>query len=189
MPFSHLSQLSPVMGFIERHQPRSVLDVGVGMGQYGFLARTNLEHLNLCELTGSGSRQREKSEWLIRIDGIEGYPEYLTPVHDYAYNKIHIGDALEVLPQLDARYDLVLAIDILEHFEKADGLKFIDMLKEASNRHVLVATPKEFTEQHFEANPYENHRSHWTGEELAANGLTQVLDNPHAWIAVFTRPD
>ena len=183
MPFSHSSLLSVVVGFLEQKQPQSILDVGVGFGQFGFLARINLEHVNLFEWDEVSSRKRDKKEWKIEIHGIEAFPEYITPVHDYAYNHIFIGDALEVLPRLDRQYDLVLAIEIPEHFDKEDGLKFIQMLKRASSGLVLISTPKEFIEQHYAANPYENHRSHWTRSDLEALGFDEFLDNNESWVA------
>ncbi len=70
------------------------------------------------------------------------------------------GDALDLLPGIDDNtYDFVLAVDILEHFTKTDGVKFLDELKRVAKQAVLVSTPKEFHSQEIEANPYENHRS------------------------------
>lgn len=45
MPFSFSNQLSTIIGYAEQQKPLSILDVGVGMGQYGFLLRTNLERV------------------------------------------------------------------------------------------------------------------------------------------------
>lgn len=182
MPFSQSSQISPILSFVEKEQPLSVLDVGTGFGQYGFLARTNLEHMNLFEVDGPNSRRREKSEWKIVIDGIEAFPKYITPVHDYAYDAIFKGDALDVLPNMTRKYDMVLAIDILEHFDKEQGLKFLSYLSQVSSRSVLISTPKDFIEQESEANPFENHRSFWTFEELSSLGYTQLAENDESWI-------
>ncbi|MDV6345237.1 hypothetical protein [Nitrosomonas sp. Is37] len=93
MPFSYSNQLSTIIGFAEQQRPESILDIGVGIGQYGFLLRTNLENINLFEIEGSNARQRSKDQWKIRIDGIEGYAGYLTAVHDYSYSQLMIGDA------------------------------------------------------------------------------------------------
>lgn len=186
MPFSQSSQISAIVQFIESQQPTSLLDVGTGMGQYGFLARTNLENINLFEVDGPRARRREKHEWQIVIDGVEVFEKYLTPVHEYAYNNIFIGDALKVLPLLERQYDMVIAIDILEHFDKDDGLEFIERLKSASSGAVLLSTPKEFIAQEVEANPYENHRSLWTLEELQQLGFDGVLDNEESWIVYRT---
>jgi len=182
MPFSQSSQISPIINLIEKEQPSTLLDVGTGFGQYGFLARTNLEHLNLFEVDGPHSRRREKTEWSIVIDGIEAFPKYITPVHDYAYDSIFIGDAIDLLPNMSQSYDMVLAIDILEHFDKDRGLRFIELLQLASRGSVIISTPKEFIHQVVEANPYENHRSVWTLDELEALGYTQISDNDESWI-------
>ena len=186
MPFSQSSQISSIVGFIEEIDPASILDVGTGMGQYGFLARNNLEHANLFQVDGVHASQKSKREWRVRIDGIEAFPTYLTPVHEYVYNQVMIGEAIELLGGIDDRsYDLVLAIDILEHFTKPDGLKFLSELKRVSKRATLVSTPKEFHSQEIEANPYENHRSHWTDEELTQAGYGRSLANRESWIAVY----
>ncbi len=183
MPFSQSTQLSSIMGFIEGCNPSSILDVGTGMGQYGFLTRTNLEHIHLFDVNGSEATQRPKSEWIIQIDGIEACSVYVTPVHDYVYNQLFIGNALEVLPTLpEHSYELVLAIDILEHFEKSEGFIFLEQLKRISRGEILVSTPKTFIHQEVEANPYENHRSLWTKEELLELGFHHILENADSWI-------
>jgi len=124
----------------------------------------------------------------VRIDGIEAGPTYLTPVHEYAYNRIMTGEAIELLREIgDNAYDLVLAVDILEHFTKPDGLKFLAELKRVAKRAVLVSTPKEFHSQEIEANPYENHRSHWTDEELKQEDYGEILANHESWIAVYRK--
>jgi len=185
MPFSHSGQISTIVGCAESLQPLSVLDVGAGMGQYGFLLRTNLEHVNLFEVKGTEGRQRNKADWRVRIDGIEGFAGYLTPVHDWAYNRVHIGNALDVLPTLaKASYELVLAIDILEHFDRVDGLRFLAECRRVASRAALVSTPKEFHAQDVPANPYEDHRSVWSGAELHAAGYTRVLPDAVSWIAL-----
>ncbi len=169
--------------------PASLLDVGTGMGQYGYLARNNLENVNLFKVEGAQGSQRPKAEWRVRIDGIEAFPTYLTPVHDYIYNHIMVGDALDILPGIASEsYELVIAIDILEHFTKSDGLKFLAELKRVAKRAVLVSTPKDFLSQEIEANPYENHRSHWLKEDLLQADYGEILDNPMSWIAVCRKP-
>lgn len=173
------------MACIEGLNPASILDVGVGMGQYGFLARNNLENVNLFQIDGASAAQRPKSEWRVRIDGIEAFSTYFTPVHDYVYNNIMIGDALDLLPRIpDGSYELAMAVDILEHFDKPEGRRLLSELKRVAKRAVLVSTPKEFMHQEVEANPYENHRSCWTREELQQEGMTELLENDMSWVVV-----
>lgn len=188
MPFSHSSQISTIVGFAEALKPASVLDVGTGMGQYGFLLRNSLEFLNLFEIDGHEGRQRDRSQWRITIDGIEGFAGYLTPVHHYAYSRMLIGDALALLPGIaDGAYELVIAIDILEHFDTAQGLDFLAHCRRIARRAALVSTPKEFHAQEVEANPLENHRSVWSQAQLATAGYAQVLPNADSWVAVATK--
>lgn len=189
MPFSQSSQISTILGYIEQLNPHSILDVGTGMGQYGFLARTNLENIHLFEVKDDCGWQRAKSEWHVRIDGIEGCQVYVTPVHEYCYNRLIMGDALEILPTLaDNQYELVLAIDILEHFTKEMGLIFLSQLKRICSKAVLISTPKVFIPQEVPANPYENHRSLWQQSDLHEQQFTHLLDNAESWIACYEKP-
>lgn len=186
MPFSQTSQLSPIMEWTEALSPRSVLDVGAGLGQYGYLLRTRLEALNLFHIEGDQGWLRPREEWQIRIDGIEGFAGYITPVHEWAYNEIMLGEALELLDRIeDGRYELVIAIDILEHFDREPGLRLLEEMRRVASRAVLVSTPKEFHEQEVAANPYENHRSLWTEADLTTSGYTEVLPNEESWLAAW----
>ena len=176
-----------IVGFVESLQPRSVLDVGTGMGQYGLLLRNSLESVNLFEIEGNTGRQRPREGWNVVIDGIEGFPGYITPVHTYAYSAMRIGEARSVLAELpSASYDVVLAIDILEHFEAAEGRQFAADCIRVAKHAVLVSTPKEFIEQVVDANPLENHRSMWSRAQLEEMGLTTILPNHESWIAVWS---
>jgi 2-polyprenyl-3-methyl-5-hydroxy-6-metoxy-1,4-benzoquinol methylase len=184
LPFSQSGQIGAIVGFCESLQPLSVLDVGVGMGVYGFLLRTNLEHLDLFDVSGTTASLRPRSAWKRRIDGIEGFATYLTPVHAYAYNQVIIADALDALSKMaDGSYELVLAVDILEHFTKEQGDAFICECVRVCSRACLISTPKEFIHQVVEANPLEDHRSHWLKSDLEAHGFDHFLDDTISWVA------
>ena len=185
MPFSQSGQISSIVAYCETLQPQSVLDVGVGMGQYGFLLRMNLENVHLFVVDGAAAWQRDKADWRVRIDGIEGCATYLTPVHDYVYNRMIIGEALAELRRLpDGAFDLVLAVDILEHFERDDGWLFLTECRRVCRRACLVSTPKDFMHQEIEANPLENHRSHWSQHDLQQAAFDRFLPDSFSWLAV-----
>lgn len=188
MPFSQSSQISEILKFGESLQPESILDVGVGMGQYGFLFRINLENINMFDIDGANAKWRPKKDWRVKIDGVEGYKDYITPVHDFAYNNIYIGEALECLSKIpDGAYEFVIAIDILEHFWPKDGFRLLSECARICSRAALVSTPKVFHHQEYEANPLETHRSLWGSDDLKTAGFTDFLSNNDSWVAVLSR--
>lgn len=152
MPSSHSNQLNEIVRLICLTDPQSLLDIGIGFGKYGFLAR---EYLELWD-------GREKyDDWKRRIDGIEVFPQYVTPMHKMIYNNVFIGNALEVLPALKENYDLILLIDVLEHFDFLDGMRLLEECQR-HGRNIVVSTPKKMTAQKDAFNnPFETHKFQW----------------------------
>ena len=176
MPTSHYYQLNEIVKLIIDCHPKSVLDIGVGFGKFGYLAR---EYLELWD-------GREKyDDWKVRIDGIEGFEEYLTPAHDFIYDNIYIGNAIKVLPTLEIKYDLVLIIDVLEHFDYDDGIRLLqECLQLDSN--VIIATPKDVRPQGKAfGNHLEIHKFQWKKEHLEKLGDTLIVDNEHSLICLL----
>ncbi len=173
MPFSHYHQLNEIVKLIMATNPQSILDVGVGFGAYGYLSRLYLEF----------SDGREKyGDWQRRIDGIEVFEQYLTPMHQQIYNQIYIGEALGVLPTLKTRYDLVLLIDVLEHFTRERGMKLLELSLERG-RNVIVSTPNKFwSQQEAFGNPFETHHSIWRRGDFAKFHQKFFLPNDYSLI-------
>ena len=99
MPTSHPYQIDDIIRLIIETAPKNIIDVGVGFGKYGVLAR---EYLELWDGI------KPYHNWNHRIDGIDAFKSYLTPLHDFIYDNIYIGNAIDVLPTLEIRYDLLL---------------------------------------------------------------------------------
>src|SRR5687767_1397928 len=106
MPTSYMKAISTIMETVVEVNPESILDIGVGFGKYGLLCREALD---------IPVGKYHKSAWNIRIDGIEIFEEYRNPVHDYVYDKVYYGNVNELIDSL-SDYDLILLIDVLEHF-------------------------------------------------------------------------
>jgi len=175
MPTSHPLQLDAVVGIVVTAAPRSLLDVGTGFGKYGILAREYLDPANFARQGGRG----------VRIDGIEVFEPYVTPVHRFVYDRLYIGDAVPVLRTLDTKYDLVLLIDVIEHLEREAG---IELLRECARvgRNVLISTPKDIGDQGAEFdNPAEVHRTQWRREDFRAIGECFFLPNRLSVICVL----
>lgn len=174
MPTSHYFQLNEIITLIKIIEPQSVLDIGVGFGKYGVLSR---EYLDLCD-------GRDKyNDWKRRIDGIEAYAEYITPLHKFIYNNIYIGDAKDLAGSLEG-YDLVLMIDVLEHFEKTDGINLLKTLLSKS-KNVLISVPIGKYEQDAAfGNEYERHRSEWKLSEFKAIAPLYAIKNDQSLICL-----
>lgn len=159
MPSSHHKQITKIIDFIIRLNPQSILDVGAGFGKYGVLCR---EYLELWD-------GRYEYTFKRRIDCVEAFGSYITPLHKYIYNNIYVDDVLKLIDKKLNTYDLVMLIDVLEHFDKATGQNLLQSLlsnkKIATN--LLISTPKDAQAQGAGfGNEYEIHRSQWSREEL-----------------------
>src|SRR5678815_1944899 len=110
MPSSRPNTIPTVIHLLRQLRPQSILDVGVGFGKWGHLFR---EYTDINEAERDPARY-QRANWQVRIDGIEGHEPYITDLHRFLYNDLHIGDARVVLPRLPV-YDLVFLGDIIEH--------------------------------------------------------------------------
>jgi len=152
MPSSHHKQIDDIIDLMVLTKPESVLDVGIGFGKYGFLAR---EYLELWD-----GRQKY-GDWKKRIDGIEGFRGYKNPVYEFIYNKVNFGNALKIIPKIRKSYDLILLIDVFEHFNYQDG---INLLKECRKRskNIIISTPKNIgIQKDAFGNSFEIHKFQW----------------------------
>lgn len=143
--------------------PRRVLDVGVGFGRWGIIVREFCENWYGREL---------QKDWEIYIEGIEAFPKCITDYHHQFYDKIHIGDAAEIVPTLEGQWDVIIFGDVLEHFTKEDGLKLLNYSLNISD-YVMVNVPlgHEWLQDEKYNNPYERHLSKWTAEEFQTFAL------------------
>lgn len=159
MPTSFPDTITTVVKAIQALAPASVLDIGCGFGKYGLLCR---EYLDIWWL------RYRKQEWRVRIDAVEAFELYLTPVHWYIYNNIYIGDIRQLIDRLDS-YNVVLMLDVIEHFEKQEGLELLEKVKSKCGN-ILLSTPafKIITDDEF-GNPYQEHKSFWELSDFGNN--------------------
>lgn len=176
MPTSHYHQLNELMEVILLINPQSLLDVGMGLGKFGVLAR---EYLEMRQMVW------QKAEWQRRIDGIESFAPYHSPLHDFVYDHTWFGEAQAIIPTLTQHYDLALLIDVLEHFEPTAGREFLRALQ-ARATNLLISTPLHFFAQPAAfGNPREAHRSHWVPTDFTPLGPTCFIPNDYSLICVL----
>lgn len=134
-------------------QPKKVVDVGVGFGRWGMILR---------EFGELWFDRVLPHEWEIEIEGVEAFEGSIADYHRQFYNRIHIGDALGVLPGLDGNWSLGILGDVLEHFYKSDGERVLNDLVERSD-YVMVNLPlgEDWPQEDMYDNPYEEHKAVW----------------------------
>ncbi len=160
MPTSSNFCFSPMAWEITSTKPMSILDVGFGYGKWGFLCREMLE---------ARGHRIYPEDWVIKIDGIEIWKDYAErlPWINLIYDNVHIGDAHDVIGTL-GNYDLIILGDVVEHLEKDKGQHLLRKAIEKSNKCCLLSIPiGDWTGNSlFDNNPYEEHISVWSEEDL-----------------------
>ena len=172
MPTSSFDHVSSVMHVVEKAQPRSILDVGIGFGKWGVLCREVLE---------AKHGRLQPSDWQTRIDGIEIHQEYENPLWHLAYTSVFLGDVFQVIDGL-AHYDLIIACDVVEHLDKDVGMALLGKLLQHGTL-VVLTSPRGFMVQTaLLGNEHEMHRSGWEAKDFARfphiywdTGLTFVV--------------
>ena len=147
-------------------QPKSVLDLGSGFGKFGVLTR---------EYTDIWNGTYEPKDWKVRIDGVEGFTKYIQNWHYEIYSNIYICNILDFIPNI--KYDLILMIDVLEHFTGEQGEQVLKMIIENSES-AIITTPVQVMEQNVvNNNKFEIHRSQWTSDGLIKYGNVFIISN------------
>lgn len=158
MGTSNWQNISYNIELVKKLNPKSILDIGVGFGRWGILFREFLEIWGDNNYSGNWNRV---------IDGVEIFPYYIKPYHKYFYNNIYIENALDYLKNTHKKYDLINCGDVIEHFEKEDGLKLIDLCLSKS-KFILINIPigENWQQGTINNNEYEKHRSVWYNSDF-----------------------
>ena len=163
MGTSNWQQIPFCVEAMMRIEPERVLDIGVGFGRWGMVAR------EFCDVWFG---RVLRSQWKVRVEGVEAFPKNIDAYHAHFYDKIHLGDLRDFLPQFNDRWNLIIFGDVLEHFEKYDGTQLLRWATELSD-YVLVNIPlgENWPQEDSYDNPYERHLSEWTADEFEPFGL------------------
>lgn len=158
MPTSYRENIPQVLEIIEEVKPKTILDVGVGRGKYGHLVREYFPS--------------------IQIDGMEVFEEYITAAHRQHYRNIHIGDAVGgVWKKNIFKYDLILLIDVIEHWPKPEAKCWIEYVVSLGAK-VLISTPHtDIPQGAVNGNEWEAHVSHWNIRDFTSFNYKEY-ENP-----------
>ena len=172
MGTSRPTYLQEYGNFIIRLNPKNVLDIGVGFGKNGYLAR---------EYTDIRNYRVSPETWTTKIDGIEIFEKYIHAASKFIYNNIYIGDVFSHVDKfLD--YDFVVMTDVLEHFNKEDAVKLMGII--SKSKHFFVTTPiKPSAQKTVNGNIHEAHLCKFTLKELSKYGRVVAKPNHNIFLA------
>jgi hypothetical protein len=175
MPESANEHLDYLRAHIRKTQPVSILDVGMGRGNYGWFLRQDIGwrgHLTGLEV------------WAPYVEG----PNALAGGNRSYYNKIIVGDIRyesgrsALIPTLDT----IFAFDVIEHMLKAEGVETMKILR-LNCKELLVSVPIVIYPQgELHGNPYERHLHDWTIDEMVAEGGLLVGKGAATGLFLFT---
>jgi len=154
----------------------SVLDIGVGHGKAGVLIREYLEIMNL---------RYKRSEWQGKVFGIEAFSGYQNDLWNYAYDRVVVADAINGIQEFQ-NIDLIIALDVWEHFEPNYEKIFRQACLERA-RWLLISTPKKpLSQKNVFNNSYERHLSKWSPENFHEIPYRLVTCTKNDWIILLS---
>lgn len=172
MPTSRPNHLSDLALTVVSENPADILDVGCGFGGKGTLFR---------ECTDIWYQRYHKHDWTTRIDAIEPYLLYLTPLHHYIYDKVY-GMTFQDWWKYDLRkgqtYDFIYLGDVIEHMTESDGEETLEALSSICDKSIYVATPATMHPQgSVLGNELEHHLAQWSPVMFQATRMAK----PGTW--------
>lgn len=168
MPSSTWVHSSTVQDILWKNKPNSILDIGIGFGRWGFLAR---------ELLDVFRGRFNKEDWKTRIEGVEIWPKYLKDYHHYIYNKIFVGSIQDFLKANKKMFDVIIAGDVIEHLEKEKAIYVLKHLRLIVNKVLIVCIPlgSDYPQGTVKGNSAEAHLSTWEESDFENLGLIAKL--------------
>ena len=159
MPTSIYDHIPIFIDFLRESRPASMLDIGMGNGKIGFVAREMLDIV-------LGGRHLRK-DWRTRIDGIEIFPDYIQAHHQMRQDLEGIADVDAIIDGAQC-YDLIVLGDVLEHFEKLRAWDLLDMCMAHTRRHLIINVPlgERWQQGEMYGNLHERHLSSWAWEDF-----------------------
>jgi hypothetical protein len=124
-----------------------------------------------------------KSKYLsaqIRV-GVDIYEPYFKSIEadvPFVLVKYDVRKLSDIFP--DKSFDLVIALDIVEHLEKEESLEMMRQCENIARKGVIIETPKGYIPQNIDilghgGHEWQTHRSGWEPEEFEKLGYKTVL--------------
>ncbi len=177
---SALRFANPVLWLRKAGAIRRAIDArvfGVSFAQYFAALEETIVDGSCQSLLDIGCGERSPIfGFSIRIPRTIGVDSHLPSIERSRAEGIHTDYVQMNLAEIADRFeprsiDCVVALDVIEHFEKEQGVRLLDAMERIARRKVVVFTPNGFVAQAATPdNPHQLHRSGWTPAEMRARG-------------------
>ena len=170
---SFSSNIPVILDIIAKVNPKSVLDIGSGFGKFGLLTRELLLSIK-AEKTGEIYPEDD-----LEIDSVEEADYFITnPIHDKIYNDVFPCDVFGFPVRFIENYDLVLLIDVIEHWEKQKAIDWLNSI----NANILISTPKRVSYYKLKYYGSRKHECQFTAQEFKDMGIVDNHSNDRSFI-------
>lgn len=122
---------------------------------------------------GDGNHVASLGGHLNRMVGVDLFePSLILARKKNIYQEVFSQNVLEVgnvFP--NNSFDCVIAFDLIEHFNKADGYRLMNIMEKIAKKKVIIFTPNGFLPQTpFANNQFQVHLSGWTPNKMRSMG-------------------
>ncbi len=123
--------------------------------------------LDVGSSDGSGSALLKQR----RVDAVDIHRPSLEAARAAGVRGVCVQADMMALPFADGSYDVVTALDVIEHLPKDSGWALLDELERVCRGHLVVMTPHGFVEQPAAPDqPWMEHLSGWWPDDFRTRG-------------------
>lgn len=113
--------------------------------------------------------------------GVDIYPEYFKHIESdvpYAVIKYDVRKLKDLF--VDKSFDIVIALDVVEHLKKEESLKMMKELERIARKAVIIETPEGYVPQDMDiqghgGHKWQTHRSGWEVKDFTKRGYEVVV--------------
>lgn len=129
MPDSSYKALTQILDIIKPESPGSILEISTGSFKIGLHLRDSFE---------LPSERYNRSNWKLRLDSVETAYRPDDFVSRYIYNNLYTGGIMELAAELPI-YDIIILIDVLQHYTKEEGRLLLHKLSKHSSKSIIAS--------------------------------------------------
>ena len=107
-----------------------------------------------------------------KLTGVDGYaPSIQAAEKQGTHDEYHLADVRTVDELFgERRFDACIALDVIEHLEKQDGLRMLESMERLATKRVVIFTPNGFVPQKSKNGDLQEHLSGWLPDEMRERG-------------------